>query len=465
MTCIRVTRKSVRGNRQNRAADDGQRHADAPNHVSSWRSSVNQPRPIYPASAPTSRSRVASLAWSRSRRGRIALEHLPIRVRPRLPRDPPSPAAPLTGRALSCQPCQTPGSSSSSSTIASHSPNRAAAPRASPSSTRRASSPRASGSTSCSTRAASSSSTGSSPTAPPTSASTSSVVPGDGVVTGYGRIDGRLVYVFSQDFTVFGGSLSRGARGEDLQGDGPGDAERRAGDRAQRLRRRADPGRRRLARRLRRHLPPQHARLRRGPADLARSSAPAPAARCTARRSPTSSSWCAGVSYMFVTGPNVVKTVTHEDVTIRGARRRRRRTAAPRASRTSLTTPSPSASQAIRELLGFLPLNNLDDPPERPTDDPADRRDEALLDLVPDSAEQAVRHARGDPARRGRRRVLRGARGATPTTSSAASPGSAARPVGIVANQPAVLAGVLDINASLKAARFIRFCDASTSRS
>ena len=75
------------------------------------------------------------------------------------------------------------------------------------SSTRKASSPPASGSTSCSTRAASSSSTASSPTAPPTSASTSRSFPGDGVVTGYGRIDGRLVYVFSQDFTVFGGSL------------------------------------------------------------------------------------------------------------------------------------------------------------------------------------------------------------------------------------------------------------------
>ena len=93
-------------------------------------------------------------------------------------------------------------------------------------------------------------------------------VPGDGVVTGYGRIDGRLVYVFAQDFTVFGGSLSRDQRPEDLQGDGPGAEDGRARHRPQRLGRRAHPGGRGQPRRLRRHLPAQHARLRRGAADL-----------------------------------------------------------------------------------------------------------------------------------------------------------------------------------------------------
>ena len=84
-------------------------------------------------------------------------------------------------------------------------------------------------------------------------------MPGDGVVTGYGMINGRLVFVFSQDFTVFGGALSRGACREDLQGHGPGDEGRRAGHRPQRLGRRAHPGRRGLARRLCRGVPAQRA--------------------------------------------------------------------------------------------------------------------------------------------------------------------------------------------------------------
>ena len=94
-------------------------------------------------------------------------------------------------------------------------------------------------------------------------------IPGDGVVTGYGTINGRLVFVFSQDFTVFGGSLSRSACREDLQDHGPGDEGRRAGDRPQRFGRRAHPGRRRLARRLCRGVPAQRAGLGRGAADLA----------------------------------------------------------------------------------------------------------------------------------------------------------------------------------------------------
>ena len=92
-------------------------------------------------------------------------------------------------------------------------------------------------------------------------------IPGDGVVTGSGTINGRLVYVFAQDFTVFGGSLSRAPRAEDLQGHGRGDEGRRAGDRPQRLRRRAHPGGRGVARRLCRGVPAQRARLRRRPAD------------------------------------------------------------------------------------------------------------------------------------------------------------------------------------------------------
>jgi acetyl-CoA carboxylase carboxyltransferase component len=93
---------------------------------------------------------------------------------------------------------------------------------------------------------------------------------GDGVVTGHGMIDGRPVFVFSQDFTVFGGSLSERLRGQDLQDHGPGREARRPGDRPQRLRRRAHPGGRREPRRLRRHLPAEHAGFRRRAADLRR---------------------------------------------------------------------------------------------------------------------------------------------------------------------------------------------------
>ena len=96
---------------------------------------------------------------------------------------------------------------------------------------------------------------------------------GDAVVTGYGTVFGRKVFVFSQDFTVFGGSLVRGVRGEGLQGHGPGREVRLPGHRDQRLGRRADPGGRRLARRLRGDLLAQRAGVGRRPADLARDGA------------------------------------------------------------------------------------------------------------------------------------------------------------------------------------------------
>ena len=99
-------------------------------------------------------------------------------------------------------------------------------------------------------------------------------------------------------------------------------------------------------------------------------------------------------------------------------------------------------------------------PPRGRDDDPADRLDEALDDVVPDDAEQAVRHARRHPARRRRRRVLRGARRAGRGNILCGFAHLGGRSVGIVAQQPAVLAGVLDIDASTKAARFVRFCDA-----
>jgi propionyl-CoA carboxylase beta chain len=118
----------------------------------------------------------------------------------------------------------------------------------------------------------------------------------------------------------------------------------------------------------------------------------------------------------------------------------------------------PETLRAIRELVGFLPLNNLDDPPLRPSDDRVDRRDEALLDLIPDASSKPY-DTHGVIGRvvddGGFLEVHRGY--ADNMVVGFARLGG--RPVGIVANQPAVLAGVLDINASVKAARFIRFCD------
>ncbi|MGH9121668.1 MAG: acyl-CoA carboxylase subunit beta, partial [Acidimicrobiales bacterium] len=165
-----------------------------------------------------------------------------------------------------------------------------------------------------------------------------------------------------------------------------------------------------------------------------------------------------GVSYMFVTGPNVVKTVTHEDVSfdqlggadVHGAT----------SGVAHLVHDSePECLQALRELLSYLPSNNLDEPPVRATTDPVDRRDEALLDVIPDSA--AKPYDMRDVIRRvvddGRFFEIHGEFAGNILCGFARLGG---RSVGIVANQPAVLAGVLDINASVKGARFIRFCDA-----
>ena len=228
-------------------------------------------------------------------------------------------------------------------------------------------------------RARSSSSIDSSPIARPTSDWRSSNIPGDGVVTGYGRIDGRLVYVFSQDFTVFGGSLSE--------------------THAQKICKVMD-----LA--LRNGAPiiglndSGGARIQEGVASLGgyadiflrNTLASGVVPQISAMLGPCAGGavyspaitdfvfMVRGVSYMFVTGPNVVKTVTHEEVTFEdlGGADVHARDLGHRALRSS--TPSRSASPPIRELIGFLPAEQ----PRRaaacarPTD-PDDRRDESLL--------------------------------------------------------------------------------------
>jgi propionyl-CoA carboxylase beta chain len=282
-------------------------------------------------------------------------------------------------------------------------------------------------------------------------------VPGDGVVTGWGRIEGRLAYVFAQDFTVFGGSLSEThaekickvmdlavRNGAPIIGlNDSGGARIQEGVAS--LGGYADIF---LRNTLASGVVPQISAVL-GP--CAGGAVYSPAITdfiCMVR----------GISYMFVTGPNVVKTVTHEEVDfeqlggadVHGA--------------TSGVAHFVYDSElecltAIRTLLSYLPSNNLESPPVRGSADPPDRRDEALLDVVPDEANKP--YDMHDVIRR----VVDGgdflevhADYATNLVIGFAR--LAGRSVGIVANQPASLAGVLDISASLKGARFIRFCDA-----
>jgi propionyl-CoA carboxylase beta chain len=281
--------------------------------------------------------------------------------------------------------------------------------------------------------------------------------PGDGVVTGYGRIDGRLVYVFSQDFTVFGGSLSE--------------------THAQKVCKIMD-----LA--LRNGAPviglndSGGARIQEGVASLGgyadiflrNTLASGVVPQISAILGPCAGGavyspaitdfvfMVRGVSYMFVTGPNVVKTVTHEEVSFEGLG------GADVHAETSGVAHGVFGSEAeclgtIRELIGFLPGNNLEEPPSGPADDPDQRREESLLSVVPETAATPYDMHQVIRAVVDHSRFLEiHAQYAQNIVVGFARLGGC--PVGVVANQPAVLAGVLDINASDKAARFIRFCDA-----
>ncbi len=279
---------------------------------------------------------------------------------------------------------------------------------------------------------------------------------GDGVVTGYGRIEGRLVYVFSQDFTVFGGSLSEShaekickvmdlavRNGAPVIGlNDSGGARIQEG--VVSLGGYADIF---LRNTLASGVVPQISAIL-GPCAGGAVYSPAITDFIYMVR---------GSSYMFVTGPNVVKTVTHEDVTMEdlgGAD-----THASTSGVAHFTHDSePAALQAIRELFRFVPSNNLDEPPRGAGRDPRDRRDEALLDVVPDHPNKP--YDMHDVVRRvvddGEFYEVQKDYAGNILCGFAHLGGMS---VGIVANQPAVLAGVLDISASLKAARFIRFCD------
>ena len=280
---------------------------------------------------------------------------------------------------------------------------------------------------------------------------------GDGVVTGYGKISGRLVYVFSQDFTVFGGSLSEthaekickvmdlamrnGAPVIGLNDSGGA----RIQEGVVSLGGYADIF---LRNTLASGVVPQISAIL-GPCAGGAVYSPAITDFTFMVR---------GTSFMFVTGPNVVKTVTHEDVTMEqlgGAD-----THGGKSGVSHFTCDSElECFERIRALFRYIPQNNIDAPPRGAGTDPRDRRDEALLDVVPDSPNKP--YDMHDVLRR----VIDDATFEEVHQDFAANiicgfAHIGGFSVGIVANQPAVLAGVLDIDASVKAARFIRFCDA-----
>jgi propionyl-CoA carboxylase beta chain len=283
------------------------------------------------------------------------------------------------------------------------------------------------------------------------------IIPGDGFITGWGRIEGRLVYVFAQDFTVFGGSLSE--------------------TNAQKICKVMD-----LA--LKNGAPiiglndSGGARIQEGVLSLAgyadiflrNTLASGVIPQISAIMGP-----CAGgavyspaitdfvfmverTSYMFVTGPDVIKTVTHEDVT------KERLGGSMTHNSISgvghfIAHDDAECLRMIRELLTYLPQNNRDDAPRVETRDPVDRMDTELDTLVPE--ESNLPYDIKDVIRRvvdeGNFFEVHEHFAQNLVIGFARMDG---RSVGIVANQPAYLAGCLDINSSVKGARFVRFCDA-----
>ncbi len=279
----------------------------------------------------------------------------------------------------------------------------------------------------------------------------------DGVVTGYGTIDGRLVYVFSQDFTVFGGSLSEmyaqkickvmdkamkmGAPVIGINDSGGA----RIQEGVKSLGGYADIFERNI---LASGVVPQISAIF-GPCAGGAVYSPALTDFTIMTK---------GTSYMFVTGPKVVKTVTGEVVTdeeLGGAM-----VHATKSGVTHFVAEDENEGiLLIRKLISYLPQNNLEDPPYANCDDPIDRLDDTLNEIIPENPNKPydvkdVIHSVVDY-----NEFLEVQRHYAPNiiTGFARFNGTS---VGIIANQPSFLAGVLDINASRKAARFVRFCDA-----
>jgi len=280
---------------------------------------------------------------------------------------------------------------------------------------------------------------------------------GDGLVAGYGKIDGRLVYVFAQDFTVFGGTLSRANADKIIK---VMDLALKMGAPVIGLN---DSG---------------GARIQEGVESLAgyadifyrntivsgvipQISAVLGPCAGGAVYSPAITDFILMVkntSFMFVTGPEVIKTVTHEEVTMEdlgGAMTHNSKSGVAH----FLAENDEQAMMMVRELLSFIPSKNMEDPPVKPCTDDIHREDERLQTIVPDDPNKPYdikeiintvvdEHNFFEVMPYFAQNIIIGfAR-------------FGGRPVGIVANQPANLAGVLDINSSTKGARFVRFCDA-----
>jgi propionyl-CoA carboxylase beta chain len=280
---------------------------------------------------------------------------------------------------------------------------------------------------------------------------------GDGVVTGYGRVEGRLVYVFSQDFTVLGGSLSE-AHAEKICK--VMDLAMRNGAPVIGLN---DSGGARIQEGVVSLGGYADIFLRNTLASGVVPQISAVLGPCAggAVYSPAITDFVymvRGTSYMFVTGPNVVKTVTHEEVTMEELG------GADAHAGTSGVAHFAYDSElacltAVRELFRFVPSNNLADPPRGSSRDPRDRRDEGLLGIVPASAHRPydMHEVIGRIVDDGEFYEVHRDFAPNILCGFAHLGGFS---VAVVANQPSVLAGVLDINASVKGARFIRFCDA-----
>ncbi len=282
-------------------------------------------------------------------------------------------------------------------------------------------------------------------------------IPGDGVVTGYGTVEGRQVCVFSQDFTVFGGSLS-GAFAEKVCK--VMDLAMKTGCPVIGLN---DSG---------------GARIQEGVVSLAgyadiflrnvMASGVVPQISCImgpcaggAVYSPAMTDFVVMVrdtSYMFITGPDVIKATTHEEVSMQdlgGADTHSMRSGVCHLE----AADDQSALLAVRDLLAYMPLNNAEDAPFAATADPADRRDEALDSIVPENPNKPydIRDIIHRVVDGGQLMELQKDFAQNIVIGFARLGGAS---VGVVANQPAYLAGCLDIDASVKAARFVRFCDA-----
>jgi propionyl-CoA carboxylase beta chain len=282
-------------------------------------------------------------------------------------------------------------------------------------------------------------------------------VPGDGVVSGYGRVDGRLTFVFAQDFTVFGGSLSETNARKICK---VMDLAMKMGAPVVGLN---DSG---------------GARIQEGVASLGgyadiflrNTLASGVVPQISAIMGP-----CAGgavyspaitdftvmvkdTAYMFVTGPDVITTVTHEEVTkeeLGGALTHNARSGVAHFA----VEDDRACLLLVRELLSYLPSNNLEEAPRRPSDDPHDREDPDLDTLIPEEAHKPydIKRLIAAVVDEGRFLEVHQHFAQNIVVGFARCGG---RSVGIVANQPAVLAGCLDIDASVKGARFVRFCDA-----